>query len=95
MPLELTLHRVDTDTERALRRAAAHAVDWRLCRDELIREAHANGAGVREIARAVGLSHPAVIRIVRLGASEDPAEKGARNEELNKRRTPSREEPTS
>lgn len=39
-------------------------------RDRLIVEAHAAGAGVREIARLVGLTHPGVIRIINRKESE-------------------------
>lgn len=86
---------LDAETLKRLQKAAHYARYWRSERDLRIRAAHEAGGGVREIARATGLSHPAILRILRGTPSEDPAEKGARNEELNKRRTPSREEPTS
>jgi hypothetical protein len=91
----LTAVSLDGETLKRLQKAAHYARYWRAERDLRIRAAHEAGGGLREIARATGLSHPAILRIVRLGESDDPAEKGARNEELNKRRAPSREEPTS
>lgn len=39
-------------------------------RDELIREASRQGASLREIAAAVGLSNPGVLRIIRRGQDE-------------------------
>ncbi len=36
-------------------------------RNELVREAHAAGASLREIADAVGLSHPGVKKIIERG----------------------------
>lgn len=53
------------DTARRLAAAGKHHRRWRAERDELIRVSYQEGAGPREIARLVGLSHPAVIRIIR------------------------------
>lgn len=53
------------DTARRLTAAGKHHRRWRAERDELIRIAYQEGAGPREISRLVGLSHPAVIRIIR------------------------------
>ena len=53
------------DTARDLRTAGRKAREWTTRRDELILAAHTAGGGVREIARTVGLSHPAVSRILR------------------------------
>jgi transposase-like protein len=64
---------VDTDTARRLRRAAGHLERWHTERDELIRQAHAEGMGVREIARQVGMTHPGVLAIL---ARERGAERG-------------------
>lgn len=53
-----------TEMERLLGRSA-HKLDRALAeRDRLIREAAAQGGGLREIARAVGLSHAGVKKIV-------------------------------
>lgn len=95
--MTFTLVRValDGETLKRLQKAAHYARYWRAERDLRIRAAHEAGGGVREIARATGLSHPAILRILRGTPSDDPAEKAARNEELNKRRTAQREEPTS
>lgn len=56
---------LDDDTARELSRAAKQAVSWTERRNTLIREAVAAGAGVREVARAVDLTHPAVLNIVK------------------------------
>ena len=88
MPLDLaeapTLSRValEPDMERALARSSKQLLHWKSQRNKLIREAHEQGAGVREIARATGLSHPAIIRILRLGSDLDADDKAALNEEL-------------
>lgn len=55
---------VDTDTARKLRRAAAQQARYHAERDELIRQARAEGMGVREIARLVGMTHPGVLAIL-------------------------------
>jgi hypothetical protein len=55
---------VAPEMERKLRRAAANQRRWRAERDALIVQAHADGGGVREIARLVGLTHPGVLRIL-------------------------------
>ena len=72
MALTLPHVALDREMERALERAAKMAVSWRSKRDDLIREAHSAGAGVREIGRAVNLTHPAIIRIVMRGLSNEP-----------------------
>jgi hypothetical protein len=51
-------------TAKRLRRAAAQQARWHAERDELIRLAHAEGIGVREIARLVGMTHPGVLAIL-------------------------------
>lgn len=53
------------DTAKRLTSAGRHHRRWREQRDELIRIAYQEGAGPREISRLVGLSHPAVISIIR------------------------------
>ena len=55
------------DEARELSRAARMAVTWRENRDRLIRTAHGNGGGVREIARLVDLTHAAVRKIIAKG----------------------------
>lgn len=47
-----------------LARAGAASTAARFHRDKLIVEAFEAGGGVREIARIVGLSHPAVLKII-------------------------------
>lgn len=44
--------------------AAKMTGEWRAERDSLIRKAHDAGGGVREIARMVSLSHPAILGIL-------------------------------
>jgi predicted transcriptional regulator len=56
---------VDPTTAKRLTTAATKARDWTEERNRLIREAHAAGGGVREIARLVGLTHPAVLNIIK------------------------------
>jgi len=57
---------IDPELEKKLKRVATKAIESRAERDELIREAYRKGAGVREIARLVQLSHPGVLRILRI-----------------------------
>jgi hypothetical protein len=56
---------LDENTARELGRAAKQAVSWTERRNQLIREAAEKGGGPREIGRAVGLSHAAIINILR------------------------------
>ena len=65
---------IDDRFVRDLRTAGKKSRDWTARRDELIRLAHLEGAGVREIARAVGMSHPGVKRII----ERSPAEQAVR-----------------
>lgn len=46
-----------------LTRAAAHADKWTATRNDLIRQARADGVALRTIAKAAGLSHTAVAKI--------------------------------
>ena len=55
---------LDPDARRTLARAARMQREWRTKRDEAIREAHADGASLQEIADAVGLSKAGVAKIV-------------------------------
>ncbi len=55
---------VDPALSKRLARASQKAKDYTVERNRLIVEAHAAGGGVREIARLVGLTHPAVLRIL-------------------------------
>lgn len=57
---------VPLDEQLALKlaRAGAASVASRYKRDALIVECYKAGGGVREIARIVGLSHPAVLKII-------------------------------
>jgi hypothetical protein len=66
-----TVRAMDEDTRRELSRAANMAETWLRKRDELIRQAVAGGAGLREVARAVNLTHPSVIKIVKRGTGGD------------------------
>lgn len=70
-----TLSRVALEPRMAaeLAKAGQKAKDWTTQRDELIKIAHESGGGVREIARAVGLTHPAVLRILGKGTSDMPS----------------------
>ncbi len=63
---------LDADLARRLAAAGRKTEEWRTRRDELVREAHRSGASLREIAVAVGLSNPGVLRIVRRAA--DPGD---------------------
>lgn len=49
---------------RRLANAARKAAEWHRERDAQIIQAHQAGDGLREIGRVVGLSHPAVKKIV-------------------------------
>lgn len=63
------------ELERKLVRAAKLAISFRAQRDELIIECYQAGAGVREIARAIHMSHPGVLRIIKgvhHGSDQDP-----------------------
>jgi hypothetical protein len=55
---------LDHGQERRLANAARKALSWRQTRDAEIVSAHRSGAGLREIARATRLTHPAIKRIV-------------------------------
>ena len=55
---------LDENTARELSRAAKQASTWTERRNTLIREACAAGAGVREVARVVGLNHTTVLNIL-------------------------------
>jgi hypothetical protein len=61
---------LDEVAARELSRAAKQAQTWLEKRDQLIREAVAGGAGVREVGRAVGLTHPSIIKIVGRGTRD-------------------------
>lgn len=50
-----------TRVKRATKRRAAAEEEWRVA----IREAHAEGASLRAIAEAAGVSHVRVLQIVR------------------------------
>ncbi|HWD47006.1 MAG TPA: hypothetical protein VHM23_25385 [Actinomycetota bacterium] len=64
---------MDTETAKRLRRAARLLGWWHAERDELIRQAHAEGMGVREIARQVGMTHPGVLAILARDQDAEPA----------------------
>lgn len=55
---------VDRSEEARLARAAASAVRATEKRDRMIVESYEAGAGLREIARAVDMTHPGVRRII-------------------------------
>ena len=59
---------LDPKLRRALATASGKTEQWRAARDKLIRQAHSDGASLREIAAAVDLSNPGVLRIVRKSA---------------------------
>lgn len=65
---------LDENTARELSRAAKQAATWTERRNALIRQAVADGGGVREVARAVGLNHATVLNIIkprRRGGTDD------------------------
>lgn len=55
---------MDRQRERRLASASRKERQWKQERDAEIVAAHQEGDGLREIARAVGLSHPAVKKII-------------------------------
>jgi len=55
---------VDHQRARRLATAAVKTLEWRRERDTLIVQEHQDGAGLRELGRLTGLSHPAVKKIV-------------------------------
>ena len=55
---------LDDQTARELSRAASNVRTWTEKRNNLIREARANGGGLREIARACGLNEATVHNII-------------------------------
>jgi len=64
---------LDPRLRRELATAARKTEEWRATRDTLIRQAHSDGASLREIAAAVGLSNPGILRIVRKSTEPSPA----------------------
>jgi hypothetical protein len=59
---------LDPARERRLRALATRLGSTRAERDQEIRAAHAAGGGLREIARAVGMTHQGVKNIIDQGA---------------------------
>lgn len=55
---------VDPDIMRQIKLMARRADQSLAERDRLIREAYEQGAGLREIGRAAGLTHPAIRKII-------------------------------
>lgn len=55
---------VDADLAKRLTKAARSQAHWLRERNILINEAYEAGGGAREIARLVGLTHPAILKIV-------------------------------
>lgn len=55
---------IERDLAKKLERTAKRLAESKAQRDELIREAHAGGASLREIAALVNLSHVGVRRIL-------------------------------
>ena len=79
---------LDPDLARRLANAGRKSGEWRERRDELVREAAANGGTLREIASLVGMSNPGVLRIIRRGgdvqvAHEIPVSKGGTSDPEN------------
>lgn len=64
---------VDPDLARRLATAGKKTEEWREKRDDLIREAAERGGTLREIAAAVGLSNPGVLRVIRRGGELEAA----------------------
>lgn len=52
------------ERQRQLRRAGQKVIDALADRDRIVCEAVAEGGSLREVAEAVGLSHPGVKKIV-------------------------------
>lgn len=48
-----------------LSKAGRKAAEWKSRRDDMIWLAHIDGGSLREIAAAVGLSNPGVLRVIR------------------------------
>lgn len=57
---ETTLPHMDKDTRAGLVQAGRKVAEWTRERDSRIREAVRDGASLREVGEAVGLSHTAV-----------------------------------
>jgi len=64
---------LDPQRERRLGAAARKARQWHEERDDQIVQAHQAGDSFREIGRIVGLSHPAVKKIVEKHAPTESA----------------------
>jgi transposase-like protein len=69
-PANLSSVVLDGEMARRLTTAGKKTDEWRDRRDELIREAARNGGTLREIAAAVGMSNPGVLRVIRRGELE-------------------------
>ncbi|TYP80447.1 HNH endonuclease [Blastococcus xanthinilyticus] len=69
-PANLSSVVMDGEMARRLTAAGRKADEWKDRRDDLIREAAKQGATLREIAAAVGLSNPGVLRVIRRGPLE-------------------------
>ena len=61
---------LDPDLSRRLTQAGRKSDEWKARRDDLIREAARNGGTLREIAAAVDMSNPGVLRVIRRGPLE-------------------------
>jgi hypothetical protein len=70
-PANLSSVVLDGEMARRLATAGKKAEEWRDRRDELIREAARNGGTLREIAAAVGMSNPGVLRVIRRGELDE------------------------
>lgn len=55
---------LESELSERLAQSSEQLLYWKRERHRLIREAYDAGGGVREIARAAGLSHPAIINIL-------------------------------
>lgn len=62
---------VPAEISKQLARIASRLESDRAKRDELIIEAHRRGASLREIAACAGLSHVAVLKIIRAANTPD------------------------
>lgn len=63
----MDLMAIEPDTVRDLTRIGAKQREWTDKRNAAIVQARRDGASLREIGEAVGLSHSAVARIVKKG----------------------------
>lgn len=72
MTTATTLRPVEPEVRKKLTKLARTAVDKTIERDRLIARAYLDGASMREIARAVDMTHPGVRNILIRDGAYDP-----------------------